>query len=124
MKNIEDLFLPPQNFAGLSSPYADFETAKVVILPIPYDSTTEWHSGTREGPMAIIDASQYLELYDLELSQEIHKVGIHTMLPLQPVLSSPQDMIQRIYQTTRELIKQSKFIIMLGGEHLTSLGLV
>ena len=122
MKNIENLFLPPQNFAGLSSPYTDFETAKVVILPVPYDSTMEWHSGAREGPKAIIEASQYLELYDMELDQETHKVGIHTMIPLQPVLNSPQEMIQHIYQATKELIKQDKFIIMLGGEHLISLG--
>jgi agmatinase len=124
MKNIENLFLPPQNFAGLSSPYADFETAKVVILPVPYDSTTEWHSGAREGPRAIINASQYLELYDLDIGQEIHKVGIHTLLPVQPVLSSPEDMIQRIYQIAKELIKQAKFVVMLGGEHSISLGLV
>lgn len=124
MKNLENLFLPPQNFAGLSSPYADFEAARAVILPVPYDSTTEWHSGTREGPRAIINASQYLELYDLELEQEIHKVGIHTLLPVQPVLSSPEDMIQRIYQIAKELIKQAKFVAMLGGEHSISLGLV
>jgi agmatinase len=124
MKDLENLFLPPQNFAGLSSPYTDFETAKVVILPVPYDSTTEWHSGTREGPRAIINASQYLELYDLELRQEIHKVGIHTMPSLQPVLSNPQDMMQRIYQIAKDLIKQAKFVAMLGGEHSISLGLV
>ncbi len=64
MQNIEDMLSPLQNFAGLISPYADLQTAKVVILPVPYDSTTEWHSGTREGPQAIIDASQYLEFYD------------------------------------------------------------
>ena len=50
MKNLEPLFSPPQNFAGLSSPYADLETARVAILQVPYDSTTEWHSGTCEGP--------------------------------------------------------------------------
>src|SRR4030042_2002467 len=124
MENIEDLLSPRLNFAGLSSPYSDLQTARVVILPVPYDSTTEWHSGAREGPRAIIDASQYLELYDLELEQEIHKVGIHTLLPVQPVLSSPEDMIQRIYQIAKELIKQSKFVVMLGGEHSISLGLV
>ncbi len=124
MKNIENLFLPPQNFAGLPSPHADFETARVIILPVPYDSTTEWHNGAREGPMAIINASQYLELYDLELSQEIYKVGIHTLTSVQPVFGSPENMIQRIYQIAKELIKQAKLVAMLGGEHSISLGLV
>ena len=91
---------------------------------MPYDSTTEWHSGTREGPQAIINASQYLELYDLELNQETHRVGIHTLPAMQPVLSNPEDMIQRVYEVAKELIQQAKFVVMLGGEHSISLGLV
>jgi len=124
MKNLGPLFSPPQNFAGLSSPYADLETARVAILPVPYDSTTEWHSGTREGPQAIINASQYLELYDIELDREIHKVGIHTLPAIQPLLSSPEEMVQRVYHVAKELVQQAKFIVMLGGEHSLSLGAV
>jgi len=124
MKNLGPLFSPPQNFAGLSSPYADLETARVVILPVPYDSTTEWHSGTREGPQAIINASQHLELYDIELDREIHKVGIHTLPAIQPLLSSPEEMVQRVYHVAKELVQQAKFIVMLGGEHSLSLGAV
>lgn len=124
MNNLENLFLPPYSFAGLSSPYSDLETARVVILPVPYDGTTEWHSGTSKGPQAIIDASPYLELYDIELDQEIHKVGIHTLPPVQPVLSSPEDMIHSVYQVAKGFIKQNKFMVLLGGEHSLSLGLV
>ena len=124
MNSIESLVLPNQNFAGLSPPYSDFETARVVILPVPYDGTTEWHSGTRQGPRAIINASTYLELYDIELDQEVHKVGINTLPFVQPVLSSPEDMINSIYIIAKELIKQDKFVVMLGGEHSLSLGII
>jgi agmatinase len=124
MRNIEDLFSPPQNFAGLTSPYADLPTAKVVILPVPYDSTTEWHSGTREGPQAIVNASQYLELYDIELNREIYKAGIHTLPKVQPLLNSPEEMIDRVYRIAGKLTKQAKFLVMLGGEHSLSLGMV
>jgi len=124
MQNIEDMLSPLQNFAGLISPYADLQTAKVVILPVPYDSTTEWHSGTREGPQAIIDASQYLEFYDIELKREIYKVGIHTLSKVQPLLSSPEEMIDRVYRIAIELAKQEKFLVMFGGEHSLSLGMV
>jgi agmatinase len=120
----EDLFSPPQNFAGLTTPYADLPTAKVVILPVPYDSTTEWHSGTREGPEAIINASRYLELYDIELNREIYKVGIHTLPKVQPLLNSPEEMIDRVYRIAGELIRQAKFVVMFGGEHSISLGMV
>ena len=124
MKNIENLSSPSQNFAGLTYPYTDFETAKVVILPVPYDSTTEWHSGTREGPYAIINASHYLELYDIESDREFYKVGIHTLPFIQPVLNSPWEMIQRVYQISADLLEQDKFVIMLGGEHSLTLGTV
>ncbi|HIE17864.1 MAG TPA: agmatinase [Dehalococcoidia bacterium] len=124
MRNSADLFFTPQNFAGLTPPQADFQTATVVVLPVPYDSTTEWHSGAREGPQAIISASQYLELYDMELGREICQIGIHTLPEIEPILSSPENMIQRVYHIARDLHQQGKFITMLGGEHSLSLGVV
>jgi len=124
MRHREKLFLPPQVFAGLSSPYSDLPSAQAVILPVPYDSTTEWRSGTRRGPQAIIDASRYLELYDMEQDREICQVGIHTLPELEPVMSSPEDMIDRVYQIVKELIQQEKLVVMLGGEHSVSEGAV
>ena len=120
----QELFFPPRNFAGISSPYSDLDNSRVVVLPVPYDSTTDWRSGTRDGPRAIIDASQYLELYDLELEQEIYQVGIHTLPEVQPELSSPENMIQRVYTVTKELLAKNKVMLMLGGEHSLSLGMV
>ena len=124
MHNVEELFAPPLNFGALSPACADLRTAKIVILPVPYDSTTAWRSGTREGPQAIINASPHLELYDLELDQEIYKVGIHTLPEIQPLLSSPEEMLQRVYQVAKEFIQQAKFLVMFGGEHSLSLGMV
>lgn len=124
MESLEKNFFPPQNFAGLVPPYSDLPTAKVVVLPVPYDSTTEWHGGTREGPRAIIDASQYLELYDIEMDRDIYNVGIHTLPQVQPLLNSPERMVDRVYQIASELAKQDKFLVMLGGEHSISLGMV
>jgi N1-aminopropylagmatine ureohydrolase len=120
----EGTFLPPQTFAGLEPPYSDFKRARAVILPVPYDGTSEWRSGSRHGPRAIIDASQYLELYDLELDREIHKVGICTLPQVEPALSSPQDMIDRVYHVVKGLVQKGKFVVLLGGEHTISLGAV
>jgi agmatinase len=120
----EGMFLPQDVFAGLEPPYSDFKQARIVILPVPYDSTSEWRSGSRHAPQAIIDASQYLELYDLELDREIFKVGISTLPRVEPVLSSPQDMIDRVYTVVRGLIPEEKFVVVLGGEHSLSLGAV
>ena len=120
----EGAFLPHAVFAGLEPPYANLQQAKTVILPVPYDSTSEWRSGSRHGPQAIIDASQYLELYDLELDREIYKGGISTMPEVEPLLSSPQDMIGRVYKVVKGLVQEEKFVVLLGGDHSISLGAV
>jgi len=120
----EGTFLPQRVFAGLTPPYSNLQQSKTVILPVPYDATSEWRSGSRHGPQAIIDASQYLELYDLELDREIYKVGICTMPEVEPLFRSPQDMINRVYEVTKGLIQKGKFIVLLGGEHSLSLGAV
>ena len=124
MNIADNLFSSPLNFAGLPSPYSDLNTAKVVILPVPYDGTTEWHAGTRHGPEAIIHSSQYLELYDIDFDKELHTIGIHTLGPVQPILNSPKAMIQRVYKIAANLIQRDKFTVMLGGEHSLSLGTV
>jgi agmatinase len=117
-------FLPHEVFAGLEPPYSDLQQAKTVILPVPYDSTSEWRGGSRHGPQAIIDASQYLELYDLELDRQIYETGISTLPRIEPLLSSPQDMIDRVCKVVGDLIQKEKFVVLLGGEHSLSVGAV
>ena len=64
--------------------------AQVTILPIPYEQTTTYGTGTKEGPQAIIAASRHMELYDEELDYEVYKVGLHTLPELEPVVSGPK----------------------------------
>ena len=120
----KDLFYPQRNFAALPPQYADFETSRVVILPVPYDSTTDWRSGSRDGPMAIIDASQYLEHYDHELDREIYLVGIHTLPELQPSMRGPEETVARVYEVASDLVRKEKLVAMLGGEHSLTVGMV
>jgi len=120
----EDFFLP-SNFGNLPTKYSQFETSKVVILPVPYDSTTSFKAGTRNASQSIIFASKNIELYDIEIGKEIYQeVGIHTLNELEPLVSSPEAMIQKVYEVAKELIHLNKFPVMLGGEHSLSLGMV
>jgi len=70
------------NFAGLPSRLADPERSKVKIIPVPYEATVTYRKGTKEAPLAIIQASQNLELWDEELSVQPCEVGISTFPPL------------------------------------------
>ena len=119
-----DLFFPPRSFAGLPPELTALDTARAVVLPVPYDSTTDYKSGARDGPRAIIDSSQYLEFYDLELGQEVSSVGIHTLPELQPAMSGPEATVERVYRAARGIFERGKLLVMLGGEHSLTLGAV
>lgn len=112
-----EYFYFQRNFLGIPAEYSSLDVAKVLILPVPYDSTTSYKSGTREGPMAIIDASQNMETYDIELGLEIFRVGICTLPELQMVLDSPEAMVHRVHQVAKNLIddRQDRLLVMLGG---------
>ncbi|RLC35280.1 MAG: agmatinase [Candidatus Nealsonbacteria bacterium] len=102
----------------------EYEKAKVVIFPVPYNSTTYWKSGTKEGPRAIIEASRHIELYDLETKKDPSKEGIFTLEPLEPSKNSPQETLARIKSVMDKLLADGKFPIMLGGEHSITLGAI
>jgi agmatinase len=120
----DERFGLPFAYGGLLPGESAFDQSQVVILPIPYEQTTTYGTGTKEGPMAIIAASRHMELYDEELDFEAFRVGIHTLRELEPVASGPKAMLERITEVARDLLAHDKFVVSLGGEHTISFGLV
>ena len=116
--------VPIKNFAGLEEEYASSKKSKAVILPVPYEKTTTYIQGTKAGPAAIIDASKYMELFDDELNQETFKIGICTMDALDVENLTSDEMVDKVYGSTAELLKANKFPVILGGEHSVSIGAV
>ena len=114
----------PNNFLGLPAEYSDYRKAKFAVLPVPYDSTTSFQAGTREGPGAIIRASQQVELFDEELGTEAYKVGVTTLEPLLPNMAGPKAMHEDVFAAARKVVKDGKFLIGLGGEHGITSGLI
>jgi agmatinase len=116
--------LPPSNFLGLDEQYCSYEQSAALILPIPYEGTVSYGQGTREGPRAIIHASQQVELYDRELDDEIALTyGIHTLPALAPVVSGPAAMVDAIAACAEEQLRSGKLLVGLGGEHTISAGM-
>jgi len=74
------------NFIGL--PF-DENTAKVILLPVPWDVTVSYREGTAMAPQAILDASVQLDLFDADI-QDAWKQGIF-MLPLPDELLVQRD---------------------------------
>lgn len=107
---------------------ADYATARVVILPIPYETTTTYRKGCQHGPASILDASHQVEYYDEELEQECWPVGIYTHPAIADTRNNPslapEAMLQETCKTVRSLWEDGKFVIGLGGEHSITEGLV
>ena len=113
--------LNDKQFLGIPAEFTAFETAKAVILPFPYEGGISYGAGTGRAPQAVLDASQYVELYDELLEYEPYRVGISTLAP--PVI--PPDaagMIQALYQQTADIVAQHKFLVVIGGDHSISSG--
>jgi agmatinase len=51
------------------------EEARVVVVPVPWDATTSYRSGTAKGPAAVLAASRQVDLFDLELGKP-YEAGI------------------------------------------------
>ncbi|MBU7004683.1 MAG: agmatinase [Theionarchaea archaeon] len=111
---------PPFTYGGVENPALDH--AGVVVIPIPYDSTASYRQGSRMGPESIIDASRYMELFDIETGWSPVEIGIHTLSGVEPSRGSPEETISRIRRTVGEVLSLSKFPVLLGGEHTVSLG--
>lgn len=110
----------PMNFGGINEEkYSDFDNARVLVFPVSYEGTVSYGAGTGKGAMAIIDASRNLELYEEETDAEVYKIGIHTTSEFSPK-ATPEKMMNGLYEETRKLISNNKFLCMIGGEHSVS----
>ncbi len=110
----------PMNFGGVDEEeFSSFDAAQVLILPVAYEGTVSFGTGTGAGAMAIVDASRNMELYEEETDAEVYKIGIHTLEEFAP-RESPEAMINDLYQRSKELLETDKFLCMLGGEHSVS----
>jgi agmatinase len=114
----------PWNFLALGDDLSGYEGSKAGILPIPYEATTSYGAGCRNGPGAIISASRQVETYDHELGLEPCRIGIATLPEIEPEASGPKAMMTRIEKVASEIIGDGKFLMSLGGEHSISAALV
>ncbi len=109
------------NFGDLPLEYSTLNTAKVVIIPVPYDQTSTWIKGADKGPAAIIQASANMELYDIETDSEVYKIGIYTDKAVEQN-SSPENMAEAVQEKVHQYIRKGKFAVVIGGEHSVSIG--
>ena len=116
----------PRVFLGLDGAAATFQEADTWILPVPYEATTSWGSGTRRGPRAILDASRYIELFDHELGTDPSAGGVYTLPALELVRGDAARAMDELETAFERILDAAagRRVIALGGEHSVSAPLI
>ena len=116
----------PRVFLGLDGAAATHQGAGTWILPVPYEATTSWGSGTRAGPRAIIDASRYVELFDHELKRDPSSDGVYTFPALDLARGDAARAMTELEGAFEQVLDAAagRRVIVLGGEHAVSAPLI
>lgn len=109
------------NYAGIPDEFAQLKSSKIVLIPVPYDGTSTWIKGANNGPDAFLEASENMEIYDIETDSEVYKKGVFLADPITEN-SSPENMVNAVHKIVAEYIKIDKFVTLFGGEHSVSIG--
>ncbi len=112
-----------KNYAGIEDEYCAKDSAKIWLQSIPYDGTSTWGKGADLGFDAFLDASENMELYDIETDSEVYLQGVH-ILPEITENETPELVFETVYNTTKNLLQSDKFLTFFGGEHSISIGVI
>ena len=102
------------------NPSNDSESV-AVIFGVPFDSTHSYKPGCRFGPDSIRDAFNNIEIFQPEFGVDLETANITDLGNTKHTVVATE-MLQMVENITTELKKQNKQIIVLGGEHLITLG--
>ena len=125
MDNLENNLIKPPNhiWFDVPKPYHQYENAKAVIIPSPFEGTVSWKTGTVNGPDAIHEASPNIELYDADLDSEPYLVGIHGLSPLN-MPQNAEKAVNIVYKAVSNELNNNKTPVTVGGEHSLTCGAV
>jgi len=99
----------------------DNSESVAVIFGVPFDSTHSYKPGCRFGPDVIRDEFNNIEIFQTEFGIDLETVNINDLGNTKHTVVATE-MLQMVENITAELKKQNKQLIILGGEHLITLG--
>lgn len=115
-----------ENFLGVDNEPGWPEDAGVLVLPVPFEQTSSYGSGSSAGPAAILEASHQVEFYDTRLGfAPIARVnGIATLPPMKVDDCDGRQLADRLRQTVGKWLDRGRCVVTLGGEHSSIVGAV
>ena len=110
-----------ETFIGCDGSY---EESGIVLFGAPFDSTTSFRPGARFGSAAIRHESFGIETYSPYQDKDLTDIKVFDCGDLELCFGSPEAALNDIEEQTRGILNDGKLPIMLGGEHLVTLGAV
>ena len=92
-----------------------------ILYGVPFDSTHSYRPGTRFGPDAIRVSFNNIEIFMPQFSVDLETINIEDLGNTKHTVV-PQEMLEMVSKITSELLKKEKQLLILGGEHLITLG--
>lgn len=108
-------------FIGCAS---EFAAAQAVLFGAPYDSTTSYRPGARFGSAAIRNESYGIETYSPYQDRDLEGLAVCDAGDLELPFGAPEPALDLIETETSRIFDAGKVPVMLGGEHLVTLGAV
>ena len=108
-----------ETFIGCDS---SFEKARIVLFGAPFDSTTSFRPGARFGPSAMRHESFGLETYSPYQDKDLTDYRIFDSGDLELCFGSAELALLDIESRAEEILAAGKLPVLLGGEHLVTLG--
>jgi agmatinase len=102
-------------------PAVDVETARIVVLPLPYENAVSYGTGSATGPFELLAASLQLETIDEETLEDWGSLGIYTLPPIVPA-RDPETAVARMRDAAGDVLGRDQFLLSLGGDHSVSIG--
>ena len=112
-----------KTYAGIPEHYAKLDRSEIVLIPVPYDGTSSWQKGADKGFEAFLEASENMELYDIETNSEVYKKGVF-IAEIIDENTTPEAMVEQVHKTVKKYIQKNKFVTVFGGEHSISIGTI
>lgn len=103
---------------------ASYDEARLVIFGAPFDSTTSYRPGARFGSASIRHESYGLETYSPYQDEDLEDYKVFDSGDLELCFGSAESALADIEKHADEIIADGKLPLMLGGEHLVTLGMV
>lgn len=102
----------------------EFDESRIVIFGAPFDSTTSYRPGTRFASKTMRAESYGLETYSPYQNLDLEDAAVFDGGDLELCFGDTNKALDDITAFTQEILDNGKLPLMIGGEHLVTLGTV